>query len=588
MSWIDKIFKQHLQERNFSQEKKDEGWSALEKNFSDQLGNITVTKTRSNFRFYLGVLVGVLLAVVPAVLWLYPTESTEPSSNPNPQQQEVTITEPKNTTNPSTAISRSNTDQVEPVKPVITTDASQPESKITSTDNIEQPSEVGSVAIDKAQQRIEATSQKEGTNPAVISANSQIAQETKIEPEAIALNNNIEAGQNPETEEEPGEIKNVDSPESAPLTPPVVTNAEIDPEMEIDSEINEPEETLAKKDEPKQQAEAAQIVSKPEESPKPESEETLPTEDNVTVNNTESDEEVEDLAPLKLSPFADEDQNLAFSINEDDNERSFFPDISLLSSKRFSISLWGGYAQVGKTLESDDGEYLALRESEKALNAIPTGFDLDYFITENWTFGTGLSWAEYGEKVEYEFSYTDYPLRWLQASFYVDGRYGDPRAYPNIISIDSTRIIDSINVGHWNYNVVAEYSVNDTVESSSSYSGINSWQYVEVPLTIGFRFGKGYIRPWLKAGLTIGLPIQVNYTYPVRNNNRFEVDEPNSQAPILYHYQFSAGIDCYISRNWSIRLDGFGSRQINNALQENGIKQRYYRLGARLGIAYNF
>lgn len=254
-------------------------------------------------------------------------------------------------------------------------------------------------------------------------------------------------------------------------------------------------------------------------------------------------------------------------------------DYQLFSRERFSISLWGGYTYTDKFLAASNSQYVDVREtSETGIYTTPTGVNLDYFVDNNWTFGTGISWSEYGEDINYDLSRTD--------TARIDGRYTRPSDFSNVTYIDSTRIIDSINVGHWNYTLA--YAYNDTLAAQNN--GRTSWQYIEIPFTVGYRFGTGRIKPWIRTGFSLGIPSQTSFRYinPQATELNDESLKNTLVAPIQYNYLLSVGIDCYLSRSISLRLNGISSVQLNSSLQQTTIKQRYYRIGASLGLAYNF
>lgn len=253
----------------------------------------------------------------------------------------------------------------------------------------------------------------------------------------------------------------------------------------------------------------------------------------------------------------------------------------LFSRERFSVSTWAGYSFVNKFLDADNAAYLDKRRvEEKAIWTYSSGFKLDYFLDNHWTFGFGIGWSEYGEDLAYNISQRD--------TSKIDGRVSSPANFSNIVQVDSMRIITGINQGHWNYTLITE----DTDSSVQANNGRTSWQYLEIPFTIGYRFGSGRIKPWLKTGLSFGIPISNNFRYlneEATNLSDARLSSSEWVAPVQYNYLFEAGLDCFITRSFSVRVNAISSFQLNSSFQQfSDVRQQYYRLGMSVGLAYNF
>ena len=303
-----------------------------------------------------------------------------------------------------------------------------------------------------------------------------------------------------------------------------------------------------------------------------------------TNNSSKPDESKDDIGALPANssgPLKSKSRvknHLAFLELSDDLVTSG-DGYQLFSRERFSLSLWAGYSYVDKFLTASNRAYVDKRTAEEnVIRTIPTGVDLDYFINKNWTFGTGIGWSEYGEDLNYNLSRRD--------TAWIDGRWQSPSNFNGVVQVDSTRIIDSIFVGHWNYRVI-----HDTKDSNAlANNGRTSWQYIEIPFTVGYRFGRGRLKPWLKTGISVGIPVATSYRYLNLQATDLNSEGLNNTltAPVQYSYLVDLGLDTYLSRNISVRLSGFGSLQLNSSLRQDAIKQRYYRIGMRIGVAYNF
>ena len=323
-----------------------------------------------------------------------------------------------------------------------------------------------------------------------------------------------------------------------------------------------------------------------------EPQENLIPEENQTVldENKPNEEEEDSTSNEEAVNSPDEDADLTSAIKNKRKEHLAFLDLPneasisdqyhFFSRERFSLSLWGGYTYTDKFLSASNANYTDKRQAEeKAIWTTPTGVDLDYFLNGRWTLGLGLRWTEYGEDLQYDINHRD--------TAWIDGRHNDPSNFSNVVAVDSARIITGINQGHWNYVVVTE-SVDSAVISNN---GRTSWQYVEIPLMLGYRFGQGSFRPWIKSGVSFGIPISTNFRYlnpEATQLNDLSLTHSKLVAPLQYNYLLDVGVDCYLTRNFSIRLNATSSVQLNSSLRQSAIKQRYYRLGLGIGIAYNF
>lgn len=306
----------------------------------------------------------------------------------------------------------------------------------------------------------------------------------------------------------------------------------------------------------------------------------VPAESGIEGGNDSEPqvEESEEIATAEVATANIRATHLAFL----EADEAPMPELLGFSKERFALSLWGGAMHTSSVLAGTDVENINLRkESENPVITTPTGIALDYFIDNNWTVGTGIGWAEYGEGVDYNLV----NVTSAYDSIAIDGRYDSPSNYPNIVSIDSTRVIDTVNQGHWNYNLV--YRTDDS--TVNKYQGKNVFRYIEVPVTVGYRFGSGKVKPWIKGGIIVGLPVEANYSYPISGMEAFSSEAGTSKlASVQYSGMLQLGVDAYLSRSFSLRVNTFGSYQLNSMITADGIRQRYYRLGVSIGLAYNF
>ncbi len=249
-----------------------------------------------------------------------------------------------------------------------------------------------------------------------------------------------------------------------------------------------------------------------------------------------------------------------------------------LNKGRFSLAINAHYYWVNKQLSGNDKDLMVKREKEEeGVLQFSAGADLDYFMTKNWTIGVGIGWMNYGENLKYSYQFSD--------SIVIDGRYDSPKNYSQVTGLDSARIIDAPFEGHWSYNFT--HSSEDSLVKSNN--GNTQWRYLEVPIMLGYRFGNGRLKPWVKAGVLIGVPLKQEFRYALVDGSLETVESPQTKPTDLqYSARVQLGVDYFVSRHLSLRLNGLGSYQITSAVNHNSLNQRYYLLGASLGVVYNF
>ncbi|WP_417611450.1 outer membrane beta-barrel protein [Owenweeksia hongkongensis] len=594
MSWIDKKYKNHFKEQKYSEGMKQRGWDSMQSLLDKQMP-VTPPKTMMSNPLYLTGLAAVVVTVIGIPFFI--------------------TNQPKDT-RPAKELRTPTTIQMDPADGIST----RPDDKELypsdfSTESLNSSEvDVAESTMDNAQQTVsdipESKEQKHSEEAMVV---------TPIVEKPVA---NTAPGEY-QTEEAGSEVVVANEVAKESVKDAVVISEEKEIETLSDEDVMIPvtEISIAVADE-------ALIIN---EEQKLQEEERTPTAEAVLVKTStnEIEEETDNRQEILVSEstIADiasenteqtvvepEDEVLALAETNDAEELKEesleeeiaesasnivmtkaahlafleaeedlpIPDLLTFSKERFALSVWGGYLFTGNVLSGGNESDINKRKaSEKPIYTTPTGVGLDYFVNKNWTVGVGLGWAEYGEDVDY----TLYDVTSSIETVAFDGRYDSPSNYPNIISIDSTRVIDTVNQGHWNYHL--SYRNDDS--TANSYSGRNTFRYIEVPLTVGYRFGTGRIKPWVKAGVIVGLPIQASYRYPQFGTSTYtEGGSKASLSAIQYSGLLQVGADFYINRALSVRLNALGSYQINSMLANDGVRQRYYRVGASVGVAYNF
>lgn len=604
MSWLDKKYKDQLGEQKFPEAMKKRGWESMQGLLDAEMptsGAESAAATTGTL-YWVGVAAVVAVIVGLPFFVKFQPEAKQDISQPSiPESQieyNISHQEDLSKESPSTMESTSPFDNdisgneqpmetQEPEAKNTVSEVSAPVEKETEisnvqaskgTDNTVNADQVIANAVVTVEEKVVANEQSQGN----------LVQEENIstETEFVATEKGesgeevIVAGIAPMEEEveettdntvesaldDAALLANEDQPQEEPSLAQntISSDKELDNEEVKNEEVEEP--VIVVHEEEESRTESGITEGQTEELPE------------IASDENKARDEEEDVAGLDDNTVVNQKSaHLAF-LEADD--AAPVPNLMTFSKERFAISLWGGYLFTGKVLSGDKELIDQRKESEKPIFTTPTGIGLDYFIDKNWTVGVGVGWAEYGEDVDY----TIYNVSSTFDSVSFDGRNDSPSNYPNIVSIDSIRVIDTVNQGHWNYNLV--YRKDDS--TANYYQGKNTFRFIEVPLTVGYRFGSGRLKPWVKAGVILGLPVEASYTYPQFGTGEFSQESGTSKlAAVQYSGLVQLGVDAYLSRSLSLRINALGSYQLNAVLSDDAIRQRYYRLGLSFGLAYN-
>lgn len=263
---------------------------------------------------------------------------------------------------------------------------------------------------------------------------------------------------------------------------------------------------------------------------------------------------------------------------EPDEDEEINPIVHKFTPLHLSISAFGGYVYVDKAINSDDDTYDGFRDQgENGIWSSIYGLDLTYNLSERFTITSGLWFSGYGEKIDYE------PITSIEVAG-IDGRFNSPSEFNNILAIDSTRVVDGIFLGHWDYDII--YLRTDS--SVLAANGQTNVRYLEIPFLAGYSFGKGWAKPWVKTGVSLGIPVQSQTLWYLGTESVGYGLIENTSSPLLYNYILNLGIDVEINTHFSLGVMGLGSYNLNSAINQKGIRQQYYRIGAGLQLTYRF
>ncbi len=600
MNWIDDKYKEKLGDKKFPENLKKAGWERaqvlLDKEMPNKGGLISK-------KLGLSLLIGLAVISIPLFWWnstqqdTVPAESVPVIENQNFEKNNVTNENYKEES--KTLNGNFKEAELEVSNEVIESSSASENSIMSSQVELNQNAPV---AKEEGVNSLSTVAIEESENESELNQNTDLELERPIlgeNSESFLGDKTIEGEERRESgDESPASVKEDEQAQSSENVDDLMGKA-TDPDPKIENQDNDPSKGPETQGEPNGQNDPSESSDEPKnngsgdeangeleglngndslDNPKILLEDSGEGIDTY-LNENEKGEEMDDISVPPISSIKNRKSHFAFIEKSDEDFLLGDKGYPLFSRERFSISFWGGYTYTDKFLSASNNSYLERRSNEEeAIYTTPTGFNIDYFVDKNWTFGTGISWSEYGENLDYDLSRIDTSI--------ANGRGQLPSSFDDVIYIDSVRVIDSIFSGYWQYTFATRS--NDSVAQANN--GRTSWQYVEIPFTVGYRFGEGRVKPWIKTGVSIGVPIQTSFRYV--NPQATELNDLGLKdqlvAPLQYNYLLSIGLDCYLSRSISMRLNAVSSFQLNSSLQQQAIRQRYYRLGVTLGLAYNF
>lgn len=597
MNWIDDKYKEKLGNKSFPNSLKEAGWAKAEQLLDKEMPIVPLRGTGVKKGYWLAL---TALIAIPTVLWYF----TQPSVLPT-DAKEMPINKNNDLLEQHVVIENDDSDASQAKEdissPFSNTDAKQ--NKASMTNGSDENSDLS--AINETQERsdeigatIEASPENNdqsaghgfGTGGLVAGDDGLNAVEIAAVNDSISNDNDaiVSSGS---SEEEPNFIGSNNESENGTIDPTGINNnpqndssndgSETAADALGNKEINPTHRDTLDTQEVGGGKEFLVNIPGVERAIDSVDEPDVPSkldEDSIVDSNNETVTPPDNtgIPDPSAKTFKKQLQNLAFADLGADSDEGY----QLFSRKRFALSYWGGISYTDKFISAGNSLYTDKRSAEEdAVWTTPTGIDIDYFLDRNWTFGIGISYAEYGENLAYNIS--------LRDTLKIDGRNNTPSDFQGVVASDSVRVIEGINKGHWNYTVFTELSDSATAANN----GRTSWQYIEIPLTIGYRFGSGNLKPWIRTGVSIGIPTATSFRYlntEATYLNDVSLKSDRLVAPLQYNYLLNIGLDYYLSRSFSLRCNAISSFQLNSSLKQADVEQRYYRLGMSFGLAYNF
>ena len=236
-----------------------------------------------------------------------------------------------------------------------------------------------------------------------------------------------------------------------------------------------------------------------------------------------------------------------------------------------SISFYVAPAYTNSTLTADnafDEELKYRNDHETGAISWSAGADVQFNI-RNWYIQTGLSYSTFSNNRNYNHSFKapdslnsyyskDTTWAWV---------YDPPHiGYPIVLSIDSTyiQVFNEIN------------------------EGVNRWNYLEIPLLIGYTFHFNRFSLDIGSGVSYGILLGASGNVPsLSEENLFtELSELEPQMnKHTFNYILQIGASYHLTPQWSLIVKPFYKQNLQSVFEKNyPIDQRFKAFSIKFGL----
>lgn len=225
---------------------------------------------------------------------------------------------------------------------------------------------------------------------------------------------------------------------------------------------------------------------------------------------------------------------------------------------RLYIGLEGGFDHSVPSLSSlnnDADQVVAMRNlSEAPANFISAGFiaGVQYHDLH---MATGISRYSSGENADYSIS-----------QIVIDSTFS--------VVIDSG-VIDTI----W---------VMDTSSQQFGWSGTNQFTYYEIPLMVGYSFGKNDWRLNLETGVSFGFLATAGGKYPTTSLDGYTTISSADYSTTSVNWILAPSVEYAINEHFYVDVKAMMRWNLKSISTDPALDQKYKLYGLRLGINYRF
>ena len=275
---------------------------------------------------------------------------------------------------------------------------------------------------------------------------------------------------------------------------------------------------------------------------------------------------LESLQPKSIEPYSPIQSNYqtAFSIEDEKNRKPS-------RSSRFAIDIFVNPTYVTQSLSASEeyNEHIQYREdSEEPMFATSLGAEIKYSL-KNFFIQSGLNYSEYGQKYQYNSETYNYEngividTTWI---WIVDPPFIEP--YP--IAIDSTIVI------------ILE-------QNKTSSSGRNQYNYLEIPLLVGYQLDFKKLNMEISTGISYGFFLSAKGELPDKANSSFsKLSEQSDIIENNVNYLLYLGVNYKLNDKWGLLIKPNYKHNLNSTFNKDlPVKQKFSTFGITFGIRIN-
>lgn len=242
------------------------------------------------------------------------------------------------------------------------------------------------------------------------------------------------------------------------------------------------------------------------------------------------------------------------------------------SNSRFSISLDVGYDMSWIHLSSDEKHEIFKQfriENESPSSNLSYGLQINYQY-KNWVISSGINYTTLSEKLNYQMNYK---------TIDPDGGYYDiDTAWAMIYDMDQNLVpmiigYETTWVDEYKYEV---YNVEN----------INEYNYLEIPISLGYRFNMNRFSICPTAGMSFGFLYSASGNLPQIDSLRFSPLDKNSEylQKSISNINFALSFEYSITPNYGIYIKPFYKQGLKSIYTNYPLSAKYMNAGVKFGI----
>lgn len=288
--------------------------------------------------------------------------------------------------------------------------------------------------------------------------------------------------------------------------------------------------------------------------------------DNKITNQTILNQETIAYNPITYYPGKINTRNISTQLSSITSEEKIERKSSL--SNKWALDLYVNPIYVVQKHTSENGfeEYTKYRkDSEEPAWSINIGAEINYSI-KDFFIQSGLNYTDYSQKYQYSTTSQNIDYYYLIDTTWIwiiDPPFIEP--YP--ISIDSSKVPV--------YNPI-----------TSNISGKNHYQYLEIPLSVGYQHEFKKINLEISTGISYGFFISAKGKIPDASNSSFlDLNDQNDLIQNNINFLLYAGLEYKLSDSWGIIIKPNYTQNLNSTFNSDfPVKQKFITFGVAFGI----